>query len=249
MKKKILIWLLIILAGFAGYYVYNKYFNKTEPVCENKNTEVFVINQSKDTVVVFLTIGADTNFVTDVNGIFGITTNGLQGSFILNPNDTVSYQSPCGKGFGGNITFGTAPVNCPDTNLYPYGINLFEFALNDNFVGTSDAQETVDISCVAGVNSRIICNLSDANWNDGDSTGIKTFENSYLYDNVFRIGVFPFGCDSCTVIKNPPACAGHKPFSQPQKKNICNVQRDADKNGGSVYVQFGGYLKGEINSK
>lgn len=213
----------------------------------NNNTELFVVNQTKDSVLVYLTLGADTNFVTNVNGIFGITATGLQGSFILAPNDTVSYQS-AGKGFGGNITFGTPPVNCPDTNLFPFGINLFEFSLNDSFAGTNHAQETVDISCVSGVNSKITCNLSDADWNDGDSTGIQTFENSFLYDNVFRIGVFPFGCDSCTVIKNPPVCTGHKPFSQPQKKSICNIQRDAGKKWGKVYVQFGGYLKAEINS-
>lgn len=249
MTKRIVIFILTVLCCFAGYYTYHKYFKKSEVVCENKNTKLFVVNQTNDSVLVYLTLGSDTHYVTDVFGVFGITTNGLQGSFVMYPNDTLSYQSPCGRGFNGNITFGTPPVNCPDTNSFPFGINLFEFALNNNFAGITDAQETVDISCVSGVNSKIICNLSDNNWNDGDSVGITTFGNSYIYDNVYRIGVFPYGCDSCTVIKNPPDCIGHKPYSQPQKKNICNIQRDSDKNGGDVYVIFAGFLNGTPASK
>jgi hypothetical protein len=246
MKKRILTYLAVLMLGVLSYFAYDKFFNKTNVViCESTNTEVRVINSTDTSVVVYLTLGADTNYVTDVNGIFGITTSGLQGFFTLNAGDTISYTS-IGKGFSGNLTFGTPPVNCPDTTLFPNGINIFECSLNNNFVGIPNAQETVDISCVSGVNSKIICNLSDSTWNAGGTLKVSTFENSYLYDNVFRTGVFPYGCDSCTVIKNPPICAGHKPFSQPQSKSICNVQRDATLKGGVVYVIFGGFLKGEI---
>jgi hypothetical protein len=211
-------------------------------------TEVFVTNNTDDTITAYLTLGADTNYVTDVNGIFGISTSGLQGSFTLLPNDTLKYKSPKGKGFNGNISFGTAPVNC-FTNDYPEGINIFEFALNNDFKGIPNAQETFDISCVAGVNSRISCFMSSKDWNDGDSTGFTFIENSFLYDNYNRIGVFPYGCDSCSVIYQPPVCENHAKYAEPQPKNMCNVQRDATKKGGYIVVSFNGFLKGEPCNK
>lgn len=248
MKRRIYGFLVLIIIGLVTYFGFEKFEKKS--CCEtsgvNGNTEVCVVNSTKDTVIVYLTLGSDTNYVTNVNGVFGITEIGLQGYFILSPNDTISYKSPCNKGFNGNLSFGTAPNNCPDTTLYPNGMNIFEFALNNNFNGIPNAQETIDISCVSGVNCKIGCNFSQNNWNAGDTVGFTSIENSYLYDNVGRIGVFPFGCDSCTVIKNPPVCPNHKKFSQPQSKNICNVQRNATLKGGKLYVIYGGVLNGEI---
>lgn len=248
MKDKFLQYSILLLVGFITYLGYEITF-KDKKTCfdVNKNTALYVVNNTEDSMVVFLTVGADTNYITDVNRIFGIKTDGMQGSFILNAHDTLYYTSPYGKGFNGNICFVTAPVNCADTIIYPFGINIFEFALNNNFKGIANAQETIDISCVSGVNSKIVCNLSEDNWNVGsDVTKFKSFKNLFIYDNVGRTGVFPYGCDSCTVIKNPPVCLNHKKYSQTQKKNICNVQRDANKKGGKVYVVFSGVIKEEI---
>ena len=97
-------------------------------VKKEKSTELLVVNETTDSVVVYLTLGADTNYVTNVNGIYGITTTGLQGFFILAPHDTVSYTSQP-KGFSGNLSFNTPPLNC-STKQIPTGINIFEFALN-----------------------------------------------------------------------------------------------------------------------
>lgn len=249
MKKRFYGFLALIAIGVITYFTFEKCFGKKE-CCEtsgiNGNTEVCVVNATKDTVNVFLTLGSDTNYVTNVNGVFGITEVGLKGYFTLLPNDTVSYQSPLNKGFNGNLSFGDYANNCPDTTVFPLGMNIFEFALNNNFNGIPNAQETIDISCVSGVNCKIGCNFSQNNWNAGDTVGFTSIENSYLYDNVGRIGVFPFGCDSCTVIKNPPICPNHKKFSQPQSKSICNVQRNATLKGGKLYVIYGGVLNGEI---
>jgi hypothetical protein len=249
MKKRFYFYLLLVILGVITYFSYEHYFAKKQCCDTNPNTELCVVNSTTDTVNVFLTLGSDTNYVTNVNGIYGITTSGLKGSFSLAPNDTVSYQSPCGKGFNGNIAFGDYANNCPDTTVYPNGMNIFEFALNNNFNGIPNAQETIDISCVSGVNCKITCNLSANNWNAGDTLGFTSFGNSFLYDNVYRVGVFPYGCDSCTVIKAPPVCPNHKKYSQPQKKNICNVQRNSTLKGGQIYVVYGGVLKGEITEE
>jgi len=246
MKKRLVGFLILVLIGFLVHFGYEKIFDKKKCCETNDNTELCIVNSTDDSVIVYLTLGSDTNYVTNVNGIYGITETGLQGCFVIAPNDTVSYKSPCNKGFNGNLAFGTAPNNCPDTTLYPNGMNIFEFALNNNFNGIQNAQETIDISCVSGVNCKIGCNFSNRNWNAGDTTGFASIENSYIYDNVGRVGVFPYGCDSCTVIKNPPICPNHKKFSQTQRKNICNVQRNATLKGGKLYVTYNGVLSGEI---
>lgn len=217
--------------------------------CKNSTKEnattLILTNKSDSSVVVYLTLGSDTNYVTDVNGIFGITTSGLQGSFILESGDSVNYTSSNGKGFAGNISFNTPPLNCPDSN-FTFGVNIFEFALNNNFIGIQNAQETIDISCVAGVNCRIGCSIDSlGGWNAGETeTNFSYFSNTFIYNNVGRIGVYPFGCDVCTGTQNPPSCSNELKPSQPQTEAICNVQRDATKKGGKVIVEFLGNLNG-----
>lgn len=219
----------------------------SEPNNENlgNSTQVAIVNETNDTTIVYLTLGADTNYVNNVNGIYGITTTGLQGSFLLAPKDTVYYTSPYSKGFSGNLSFNTPPMNCRDS-LFPDGINIFEFSLNNNFKGLQSPQETIDISCVAGVNCRIGCKIDSLDyWNAGNGIkGFGYFENSYLYDNVDRLGVYPVGCDSCSKIYQPPICPNPLKTSQPQSKNICNIQRDANKRGGTIYVIYKGSIKG-----
>ena len=216
----------------------------SSPNVEKSNsTRLAIINETDDTTIVYLTLGADTNYVTDVNGIYGITTTGLQGSFLIIPKDTVYYTSPKEKGFSGNLSFNTPPMNCRDS-LFPNGINIFEFTLNNNFKGVLYAQETIDISCVAGVNCKIGCEIdSTSGWNAGNGiVGFGYFQNSYLYDNLDRIGVYPVGCDSCSKIYQPPICPNPLSPSQPQSKNTCNIQRDANKKGGTVFVIYKGIL-------
>lgn len=239
--KRFIIALLIVLASITTI----KFCIKDDNCCKNYNaTELCIVNDTKDSVVVYLTLGADTNYVNNVNGIYGIKSFGLQGNFILPPNDTVFYKSPENKGFGGNLSFNTTPQNCPIKD-FPMGINIFEFALNNNFKGTKDAQETIDISCVAGVNCKIGCKVDSLSWNAGNGiNNFGYFENSYIYDNVGRLGVYPVGCDSCSKIYQPPICNNPIKPSEPQKTNTCNIQRDATKKGGRIYVIYKGELKG-----
>lgn len=209
-----------------------------------ENTTLCVLNNSNDTVTAYLTIGSigDTNYVQSTIGIFGIIEVGTQNSFTIAPNDTLGYMSPTGKGFNGNLSFGVPPQNCPDTTQLPNGINLFEFALNNAF--NINGQETIDISCVSGVNSYITVTMFNAGaWNNGADT-VTTFKNSSIYNNTGLTGVYPFGCDSCVgITPHTPFCQGHKPYAVPQSSNICNVQRNSTSNGGAVLVQFNGFTK------
>lgn len=210
----------------------------------NKNTSLCIINCTKDTVLTYVTLGSigDTNYVQNTYGMFGVLDSAVQTSFYLLPNDTLNYISPIGKGINGNITFGYPPQNCPDTTQTPDGINLFEFNLNDNFL--VNAQETIDISCVSGVNCYIVSSMiGGGSWNNGTDT-LVFFGNNDLYSNTGLSGVFPFGCDSCIgITPHTPYCVGHKPYATPQKTKICNIQRNSTANGGVVLVRFSGYSK------
>jgi hypothetical protein len=209
-----------------------------------ENTSLCVLNNTNDSVTAYLTLGSigDTNYVQSTVGIFGILTSGTQNSFVIAPHDTLCYMSPNGKGFNGNISFGVPPQNCPDTTQLPNGINLFEFALNNAF--NVNGQETIDISCVSGVNSYIMVSMFNGGaWNNGADT-VKVFRNGDLYENTGLTGVFPFGCDSCVgITPRTPYCAGHKPYATPQKTNMCNIQRNSTANGGAILVQFNGFVK------
>ena len=129
------------------------------------------------------------------------------------------------------------PNNCP-VNEFPYGNNIFEFTLNNAF-GITASQETVEISCVAGVNSLMSSNLTGGgNWTA--TTGIDSvtsFHNDSLYKNTGLIGVFPYGCDDCTASVSPP-CDSIKPYAEPQTKPICVISRSSKNNGGTVYLIF-----------
>lgn len=229
MKKTITAALLsIITIALLAFYLINK--------PSSNNTEMIIINNTNDTIGVYLTLGSlgDSNYVQSVNSIFGSTDSGFQGKFKMYPNDTLSYTSK--QAFNGNLCFGALPQNCADTNQWPTGLNLFEFNINNTLIG---GQETIDISGVAGFNSLLTVNMS-GEWNNG-SENLKTFYNKSLYENTGLSGVFPYGCDDCTEIKAPPICKGAKPFAKPQSKPICNIQRKTS--GGKIEVVFNGYIK------
>ncbi len=202
-------------------------------------TTLKVKNSTTQDVEVWLTLGNVEEFITDVEGIFGITTSGDQGSFILKAGEEIEYTSE--RGISGNISFGSAPENCPTTE-FPNGFNIFEFCLN-NSSQAGAPQETIDISAVAGVHSLIRATTSGGGtWNAGtDYQGISSFENGELYTNTGRIGVFPYGCDNCTSIDLPPPCVAHPAYETPQAEPICNIQRDAVNSGGTILVEFLGF--------
>jgi hypothetical protein len=251
MKKRLLFGMLGITAIglFCAFLIAGLVSPDVKPITNNtvnKNTSLCIINCTNDTVLTYITLGSvgDTNYVQNTFGVFGVLDSAVQTSFYLLPYDTINYISPVGKGINGNITFGYAPQNCPDTTQTPDGINLFEFNLNDNFL--VNAQETIDISCVSGVNSFMQVAMIDGGlWNNGIDT-VLFFLNGSLYNNLNQSGVYPFGCDSCVgITKKTPYCSGHKPYAKPQSKNICNIQRNASSFGGTVFLKFAGFCKKE----
>lgn len=247
MRKKIILGLfgITLISLFCAFIIgglCSKNEQKNNVIFYENKTSLYLVNSTSDSVLTYITLGSlgDTNYVQNIYGIFGILDSVTQGSFYIAPYDTVYYLSQTSKGLNGNITFGYPPQNCPDTTQTPNGINLFEFNLNDNFL--VNAQETIDISCVSGANTFMKVSMKGGGyWNNGTDT-IKSFYNNDLYNNVGLNGVYPFGCDSCVgITSKTPYCAGHKPYSKPQTKNICNIQRNANFSGGKVYVNFVGF--------
>lgn len=209
------------------------------------STALCVTNQTDDTVLVWLTLSVygDTMgpyYVQDVQGIFGIPNSGSIGSFLLAPNDTLCYQSTLA--LSGNLCFGGQPVNCPSTQ-FPTATNIFEFTLNNNACGEYQ-QESVEISCVAGVNSYLKGRLLGDGWIV--TTNIDTvryFANDTLGNNRNRYGVFPTGCTNCTNQQGAPSCSPALTFEAPNDQPICIIQRPANLSGGSVICTFNGFTK------
>jgi hypothetical protein len=230
-----------LLTGPAIYEMYTRKaaINVNPPL---QNTTLMVTNTSVDTVQVWLTLSIYTDslsnyFVQNVNAIYGIIDSGAAGSFNLAPGDTLSYTSPLA--LSGNLCFGGQAVNCPTTQ-FPYATNIFEFCLNNNF-GIAP-QESVEISCIAGVNSFLIGNLKGPNWIV--TTGIDTvrvFKNGTIGNNSGRYGVFPTGCTNCTNTAGAPTCTPSVLMDIPNDNTICIIQRPAAQIGGTVICTFAGF--------
>ncbi len=211
---------------------------------EGKRTPVVnstvVMVENKDTincVDVWLTIGApDKTWVNSVHGIFGIKTKGLQGKFTLKPKQTLSYIPK--KGIQGNICFLTTPQQC---NGNANGSTIIEFCLNNYNVKIPEAQETVEISCVSGITYIASIDMKGgkgiwtANYAGYDT--ITHIQNDTFGKNSGNAGVYPYGCDDCDSIASPPVCTIGK-NETPQKYAICNIQRNASLNGGTVKISF-----------
>ena len=212
-------------------------------------------NETATTVTVWLTLGDVAGCVEHVLDV-RIThpagrgapyrvpvalSNRLQGWFGALPHTTYTLTAPSPLGISGNISIGTPPINCP-TPDFPHGVNLAEFILNNGF--QTNGQETTDISCVCGANSRLQIKLSASDWsaNGGAMPSIGTIVNGTWDDNTGRVGVFPYGCDDCTSSVSPPICIGLQP-SFANAYPICTVQRPALYNaGGTVEITYRGAL-------
>ncbi|CAK0771650.1 conserved hypothetical protein [Gammaproteobacteria bacterium] len=210
----------------------------------NQNqTTMQIFNHSKDTVLVYVTLGATPGCIQDVSLIPFITDTlqgGLQGTFTLAPNDSTIAYAPDSLGYNGVISFNYAPDNCT-TPSYTNGLNQFEFIINNSFQA-GNPQETIDISCVHGVNCVIRVDLLTNNYFNAGPTipKIQSFANTMNRNEIGIAGVYPFGCDTCTGSKNPPSCI---PLPQPhQTQSICNVQRNASQSGGLIKVIYLGQV-------
>jgi hypothetical protein len=161
---------------------------------------------------------------------------GMQGTFVLAPGDSTTAYAPDSLGFNGVISFNSPPNNCPDTTLFPTGVNQYEFMINNAYQGV-DAQESANISAVHGVNCVIRVNYRTLNpFNAGPTVPfIQSYANT-LDRNALIAGVYPFGCDTCTGTKTPLPCIK---YPQPAHKNqVCQTQRNAAQSGGLIQVIY-----------
>ncbi len=233
--KKLL--LLVLLLSFSWGEVV-----EVKVVAEGPTpTELSVVNKSKDSVLVYLTLSGypksdSANYLQNVNGVFGITQSGLVGSFYLGASDSVSYTLV--KWLSGNISFGAQPINC-FTEQWPTGINAFEFNLNN-------PQESIDISAIGGVNCIMTVNCySGPNWQANPSfPDVRYFFNDTLYKNTNLVGVFPYGCTNCVNDQGKQPCVLKPELADSAR--ICNPTRSAGSTGGKVVVHFLGYTNFEI---
>ena len=215
--------------------------NEQSQPAVDTTTRIRIVNESNKPVVVWVTLGATDGCLQHITEIPYITDSvaPLKGYFTLQAWDSTADYAPVGMGFNGQLSFNTPALNCP-TQQFPEGVNIFEFIVNNSFQ-SGIPQETVEISCVAGVNCLIQGTLSGGSaWNASSMyPSVSMIYNRGKFDNSGLIGVFPYGCDDCTASVAPPACA--KNDRDKQKYPICTVQRNAvGAGGGLVRVAYKG---------
>jgi hypothetical protein len=228
----------IFLVVLAVCFIYMATKKDAKHPCSQPTGTIFKItNSTQDSVLVYLTLGggADTTFLANVNGVFGITQSGLVGSFYLQPNDTLSY-TPTLK-LSGNIGFGTQGINCPDST-WKTGVNIFEFNLNE-------PQESLDISAMGGVNSIMNVKLiGGPAWATTNYPDVRSIQNDTMYANTNKVGVYPFKCTDCTDTLGSANCT--QKAEKPSSAAICNPTRALDQVGGVVLLTFKGYTNWQI---
>jgi len=227
----------VIIGGWA-WHSHNQSIEVIEVVevieVENStHTKLMVKNMSNDSIQVYLTLGGGAGYIHSVSGIFGITNNqSLQGSFYLSANDSVMYDNP--TPISGNISFGIAPSNCTS-------VNLFEFCLNNASLDSvaPNQMESVDISCMSGVNVYGSMELKGGGgyWTDNHKdTNATKIVNNAKYHNSNISGIFPYGCPNCINTTGKQAC--QTPTATPNTYNICLIQRNATESGGVVIINY-----------
>lgn len=225
-------------------FIINRYtHDKKNAVVKTPATMTRIYNATKDTVLVYVTLGATPGCIQNVMNVAWVTDsvagqNGLQGTFKLAPGDSTVAYAPDSLGFNGVISFNSPPNNCPDTTLFPTGVNQYEFMINNAYQGVN-AQESINTSCVHGVNCVIAVSMKTLNpFNAGSTIPVIDGFTNTLDRNALIAGVYPYGCDTCTGTKTPLPCIT---YPQPAHKNsVCQVQRNAIQSGGLIKVVYMG---------
>jgi hypothetical protein len=214
-------------------------------------------NATASSVTAFLTLGdnsagriPDVRLVDVSNGQNVPVTNvdpvrSLQGSFTLQPRQTVSWNSFSGGVATGSVTFRAFPQSCR-TPGGPSGVTKGEFAINLGF-------EAVDVSSVDGINAIMAMDLSDGGatpWPSNPNSGGRVAQNSgTLTGDKPAWGVFPYRCTQCAAIGNAPPtdCNPLGPAQQSYCKDgteanprpvVCQLNRTGS--GGTVKFIFKG---------
>src|SRR5215216_4776856 len=211
-------------------------------------------NATGSPVTAWLTLGADSAGRIENVTLIDVSTNqpvpvsgsGLQGSFTLQANQTVSWNSFNGRRASGSVTFRAPPQSCP-TAGGPCGVTKGEFAIN---LGN----ESVDISSVDGINAIMAMDLSDGGatpWPSAPNGGKVAQNSGTLTGDKTAWGVFPYRCTQCAAIGNTPptACNPLGPAMQSYCKDgtesnpqpvVCQLNRSGA--GGTVKFSFKGAM-------
>ncbi|HEY2290882.1 MAG TPA: hypothetical protein VGM86_09300 [Thermoanaerobaculia bacterium] len=188
----------------------------------------------KDSVLVYLTLGAQSNNakISDFPYFTPVDGNPYMGSYSLKDSYTFA-----GRYMSGNICFGAQP-SCPNEQA-PNGTSIFEFTLNPS---GDPPHESIDISCVNGVNSLISVDVTGDGGTflaNGQVVSFPIYNQGMGYgDNYGLTGVYPIGCPSCTYANNPPPCPSLT-SQQPQTDPICSLGRT--QRGGNISVTVTSY--------
>jgi hypothetical protein len=164
-------------------------------------------NATGSPVTTWLTLGANSAGrvedakLVDVGTGHNVPVNGsgLQGSFTLQANQTVSWNSFNGALVTGAVTFRAPPQSCP-TSGGPCGVTKGEFAIN---IGN----EAVDVSSVDGINAIMAMDLSEGGatpWPSNPGGGQVAQNSGTIAGDKTAWGVFPYRCTTCAAIGNAP---------------------------------------------
>lgn len=256
-----------------------------------KYTDVVLVNNSNlDSVQVFVTLPSTQTIV----GKFGMDSTNFNPN-AKNPDGTPvqckgifwakkGVQYHLGDTATVNsavITWGVDNQACTSAQsildsagkqVYPYGLNIFEFTVNSWWQNDSTlgANESFDISCVDGLHSVLKQHVTSfgprnnsglnpnfgAYWDFGyvDSTGhhVKFVEsmNGIDFKGCVNIpGVFPYGCDWGYCSHQPPTPCTSPTYSvecSTKYGNINTSQTNRQGQGGQVICEFLGYTNGAV---
>lgn len=244
----------------------------TATSCTASTTTLTVENWYSQPVVLYMQLQpiGGCSAVQDVQAVFPAMT------YVSSGNTTLGYMTLPARGTPGySVTSSnTSPISANfsqgsfnqlcGTNLYPQGINVAECTLNNTCQGVN-AQETLDISLVNGLNSKFRWTITggqqqfntvvDTRPTPPKIAYVKQFENKALFGQNFKIaGVFPYGCTNCTNNAGaevcPPGGSPSSPATSWQNPPYpygscnptwflgCNLSRNASCNGGSVICKY-----------
>jgi hypothetical protein len=212
-------------------------------------TSVGLTNGSSQPVDVYVTLKGNDTCTADVTQIAGWgvakTTDALHGKVTLQPGATLPAFDGGSTCFAATISFGSLPLNCP-TAAFPCATNLMEF-----FVNGPGKNDDLDISEVAGANSKIQVSLSGGSWWDGfnripgDTFGT---DGTLARQSPLALpGVYPWGCDNCTIRCQPGQDYCAKNGSPNNLQGACNAKANCDivpmsggSAGGTVTISYMG---------
>jgi hypothetical protein len=270
------------------------YPNPTVSVDTTKYTDVVLVNNSNlDSVEVFITLPSTSSII----GKFGMDSSNIYIKCMNIQNNDTTY-CPCKGKFwakkgveyhlGDSLALNSVVVSWGVDNqactaaqsivdskgkqLYPYGLNIFEFTVNTWYQNgiTTGSNESFDISCVDGLHSVLkqhVTSFGPRNdvglnpnfssyWDYGyiDSTGhhakFKESMNGVSFKSCINIpGVFPYQCDwGYRQYSPPPACSDPSYPVECSTKwgNINTSQLNRPGQGGRITCEFLGYTKDAI---